>query len=132
METRHFALQDWVDRDLLTLKRITTSDNHSDAMTKPLARTLFYRHMDFIQGKLTPKYAYAYQKWKCTIQRQDIEITPEIKKMYFKQHSIHKVCSDDVQNRGGSCIECHSEPLYKEFLPLLRDRPLIHNKYNRG
>lgn len=57
MDTRHFALQDWVDRDLIVLKRITTSDNHSDAMTKALPRILFYRHLEYIQGKVIPTYA---------------------------------------------------------------------------
>ena len=44
MDTKHFAIQHWVDTDLLTLHRISTSDNKSDAMTKNLPRTLFYSH----------------------------------------------------------------------------------------
>ena len=27
-------------------------------MTKPLARTLFYRHMNYIMGRVTPEYAH--------------------------------------------------------------------------
>ena len=56
METKHFAIQHWVDTDLLTLHRISTSDNESDAMTKNLPRTLFYRHVDYIMGKVIPDY----------------------------------------------------------------------------
>ena len=56
METKHFAIQHWVDTDLLTLHRISTSDNESDAMTKNLPRTLFYRHIDYIMGKVIPYY----------------------------------------------------------------------------
>ena len=57
MDTKYFALQQWVEQDLLTLKRISTSDNEADAMTKNLARTLFYRHQDYIMGRVIPDYA---------------------------------------------------------------------------
>ena len=60
MDTKHFALQTWVERDLLTLKRIGTSDNESDLMTKNLGRTLFYRHMEYIMGKVQPEYVTAH------------------------------------------------------------------------
>ena len=56
MDTKFFALQNWVDLDLLSLKRINTADNESDGMTKNLARTLFYRHMEYLMGKITPEY----------------------------------------------------------------------------
>jgi hypothetical protein len=60
--TRHvdlkvFALQDWVEHDLLSVERINTADNPSDAFTKALGRTLFYRHTDFMMGKVVPQYA---------------------------------------------------------------------------
>ena len=58
MEVKHFALQEWVERDLITLKRITTSDNYADIMTKAVDRTLFYRHNDFILGKVRPDYVH--------------------------------------------------------------------------
>ena len=56
MNTKYFALQHWVDIDLITLQRISTSDNEGDAMTKNLGRTLFYRHIDYIMGKVIPEY----------------------------------------------------------------------------
>jgi hypothetical protein len=58
MDIKTFGLQDWVKRDLLCLKRIATADNYSDAMTKNVGRTLFYRHMNFIMGRIVPAYAY--------------------------------------------------------------------------
>ena len=58
MDLKHFGLQEWVQRDLIILNRINTSDNYADAMTKPLARTLFYRHMNYILGKIVPEYAH--------------------------------------------------------------------------
>ena len=59
MDVKAFALQDWILRDLISLKRITTSDNYSDAMTKALGRTSFYRHMNFIMGRIVPAYVFA-------------------------------------------------------------------------
>ena len=58
MDTKYFAIQHWVDIDLLTLKRVGTTDNESDAMTKNLGRTLFYRHLDYMMGKVIPAYAH--------------------------------------------------------------------------
>jgi hypothetical protein len=56
MDIKTFALQDWVQMDLLSLKRIDTSDNYSDVMTKATGRVLFYRHMNYILGKIIPSY----------------------------------------------------------------------------
>ena len=41
MDTNVFALQQWVEQDLLAFKRISTSDNEEDSMPKNLARTLW-------------------------------------------------------------------------------------------
>ena len=51
-------LQEWVQRDLLILHCINTSDNYAVAMTKLLARTLFYQHMNYIMGKTVLEYAH--------------------------------------------------------------------------
>ena len=61
MATKHFALQQWCDLDLLTLKRINTADNESDLMTKNLARTLFYRHTEYFMGNIIPEYVKDHQ-----------------------------------------------------------------------
>jgi len=55
MDTKHFALQQWVGLDLLKLKRIDTSDNESDLITKNLGRILFYRHVEYLMGKIIPE-----------------------------------------------------------------------------
>ena len=57
IDTRYFALQSWVEQDLVLLKSVPTSDNSSDALTKNVPRLLFNRHMDFILGKTIPEYA---------------------------------------------------------------------------
>ena len=56
MDIKTFALQEWVERDLIRLKRINTTDNYSDVMTKATGRTLFYRHTNYILGKIIPSY----------------------------------------------------------------------------
>jgi hypothetical protein len=56
IDIKHFAIQDWVTRDLLSFKRIHTSDNSSDALTKATPRTLFYRHNDHIMGRIVPHF----------------------------------------------------------------------------
>ena len=56
MDIKAFALQDWVETDLLILKRINTVDNESDCLTKPTDRTLFYRHTEYIMDKVKPQY----------------------------------------------------------------------------
>jgi len=58
MDIKTFGLQDWVQRDLLCLKRIATADNYADALTKNVGGTLFYRHINFIMGRVVPAYAY--------------------------------------------------------------------------
>ena len=57
MDIRTFALQEWIERDLIVMRAIATADNYSDAMTKNLGRTLFYRHFDYILGRRIPDYA---------------------------------------------------------------------------
>ena len=54
MDIIHFAFQQWVEQDLLILKRVVTADNESDLLTKNLSRTLFYRHIEYIMGKVVP------------------------------------------------------------------------------
>lgn len=55
---KKFALLDWVKQDLILMKQIgTSSSNCADTMTKQTGHQLFYRHFDYILGKVIPKYA---------------------------------------------------------------------------
>ena len=56
MDIKHFSLLDWVERDLLILRDISTNDNAADAMTKMLPRQLFYRHFDTYMGRRKPSF----------------------------------------------------------------------------
>ncbi len=57
MDVKHFVIQQWIAQDLLTMRRISTNDNYADVLTKATGKTLFYRHMHFIQGYVKPEYA---------------------------------------------------------------------------
>ena len=56
MDMKKFALLDWVEKDLMTFKRIATAHNYADPMTKVLSKELHYRHNNYILGKIQPRY----------------------------------------------------------------------------
>jgi hypothetical protein len=57
MDIKHFALLDWVERDMLMLEAIQTHNNAADTMTKTLPKRLFYRHYNTYMGVRIPDYA---------------------------------------------------------------------------
>jgi hypothetical protein len=59
---KYFALCDWVERALILLKRINTSINLVDHLTKTLSRILFHRHADYLIGHIPPKYSPVYRQ----------------------------------------------------------------------
>ena len=63
IELKYFAIQDWVEKDLIVMKWISSTNNCSDSLTKPLARTLQYKHMDYIMGRVRPKFNLDIQKY---------------------------------------------------------------------
>ena len=56
MDIKHFAIQDWVERDMIVLEYLKTDHNSAGSLTKPLARTAFHMLSDFIMGRIPPKY----------------------------------------------------------------------------
>jgi hypothetical protein len=76
IDIKFYALQEWVERDLLVLERIDTSINMSDHFTKPLTRILFYRHRDFYMGQVPPTYSPKYNDFarKYTVVREHVPI----------------------------------------------------------
>jgi hypothetical protein len=56
IDTKHFAIIDWVEHDLLIFSEIKTSDNCSDGMMKALAKALHYCHFDTIMGRRIPNH----------------------------------------------------------------------------
>jgi hypothetical protein len=91
IEVKHFVIQEWVEKDLLDFKRISTHDNSADAMTKATPRTLFYRHMNHIMGRLIPTYALHLQQER---KRQLNKV-----KWYIKTIFVPSLAN--VRNTGG-------------------------------
>jgi hypothetical protein len=79
IDIKFYALQEWVERDLLVLQRIDTSINMSDHFTKPLGRILFYRHRDFYMGHVPPTYSPKYNDFarKYTVIRDKVPLPNE-------------------------------------------------------
>ena len=66
MDTKHVAIQHWVNTDQLILKRIGTNDKKSDIITKNVESTLFYRHIDYIMGKVISECAKIHTDLRLT------------------------------------------------------------------
>jgi hypothetical protein len=60
MDTKYFALQDWVEHNQIDVTQIGTAHNISDAFTKALNRIQFYEQTDVIMGRRIPPYV---PKW---------------------------------------------------------------------
>jgi hypothetical protein len=59
MDIKKFTILEWIKRDLLIMKRIDTTLNCADVMTKQTGKNLFYRHFDYILGHVIPTYVKA-------------------------------------------------------------------------
>ena len=57
MDVQYFALDEWIERDLLHLARVDTKSNVVDNFTKALTRILFHRHADVTLGHIPPSYS---------------------------------------------------------------------------
>jgi hypothetical protein len=62
MDTKHFAIQDWVAHNQLDVAPIATANNISDAFTKALGRIKVYEQTDVIMGRRIPPYVPAWIK----------------------------------------------------------------------
>ena len=56
IDIRHYAVLDWVERDLIALEDVPSGHNVSDALTKQTGATLFLRHIDVLMGRRPPRY----------------------------------------------------------------------------
>ena len=55
LATKHFALLEWTDWDLIVLKLISAHDDNSDALTKALGKQLFNHHKVALMGYKPPQ-----------------------------------------------------------------------------
>lgn len=60
IDIKYYAICEWVERDLLTLERISTAQNMADHFTKQLSPILFQRHVDYVMGRVPPQYSPCY------------------------------------------------------------------------
>lgn len=60
MDIKYHVICEWIERDLLHLKRIDTSINLADLFMKQLGTILFYRHTDYVLGYVPPHYATTF------------------------------------------------------------------------
>ena len=56
VDLRHFAILDWVKNGDMTLKSMSTSENLSDELTKPVGNILYSSHSDTLLGKRQPSH----------------------------------------------------------------------------
>ena len=67
MDIKKFVLLDWVEKDLLLImKRVSTTDNYSDSLTKPFGRIQFHKHSNYILGKMIPKFTSFFKQYNGT------------------------------------------------------------------
>ncbi len=59
MDIHYNLLCEWVERDLVILKRVDTTINEADHLTKIFARVLFHQHINYIMGHVLPEYSPA-------------------------------------------------------------------------
>jgi len=62
MDIKYNVLCEWVEQDLVLLRRADTMINMADNFTKQLGPTLFQRHVDYIMGHVPPHYTVHFQR----------------------------------------------------------------------
>ena len=56
MDTKAFAIQDWIREEQMILQPIKTQNNVSDHFTKALGRVKFYKQTDILMGRRKPAW----------------------------------------------------------------------------
>jgi hypothetical protein len=56
MDTKHFAIQDWVAHNQINLAPFATANNISDDFTKALGQIKIYEQTDVLMGCRIPPY----------------------------------------------------------------------------
>ena len=56
MDIKCFALQEWIEQDLIILFDIESTNNCADVLTKQVGKILHHKHYDILMGKRPPEY----------------------------------------------------------------------------
>ena len=78
MDTKYHVLCEWVERDLIKLERVDTSQNLADHFTKQLGPNLFHRHVDYILGKVPPQYSSCFKRLQGILAEKSKNIQPPV------------------------------------------------------
>ena len=60
IDIQYFALQEWVQKDLVKLHHIKGVENPADSMTKALGWVLHTRHVTWLMGHCDTSYINTY------------------------------------------------------------------------
>ena len=78
MDTKAFAIQDWIREEQMILRPIKTQNNVSDHFTKALGRIKFYKQTDILMGRRKPAWT------------KEPEITRTTTKLKLTRNGNHK------------------------------------------
>ena len=56
---RFYALQEWIEHNLIRMEYLSTQHNIADTLTKGLGHQVFHRHNDILMDKLPAEYTDA-------------------------------------------------------------------------
>ena len=78
MDIKYHVLCEWVERDLIKLERVDTSQNLADHFTKQLGPNLFHRHVDYILGRVPPQYSACFKRLKGMLKETTTTVQPVV------------------------------------------------------
>ncbi len=76
IDIKYFSICEWIERDLMHLKRIDMTINMSDHSIKGLSRVLFHCHADYLLGHIPPAYSPIYASIVDPYTNQNIDLKP--------------------------------------------------------
>ena len=82
LDIKYHVLTEWTERNLLKLERVDTTQNQAAHYTKQLTPVLYYRHMDYIMGKVprtySPCFKQMFQGLQSSKKKERLHYTPPI------------------------------------------------------
>ena len=61
MDIKYHVLAEQVERDLIILERVNTTQNMADHFTKQLGPLIFKRNVDYLMGHVPPQYSPCFE-----------------------------------------------------------------------
>ena len=73
MDTKAFAIQDWIREEQMILQPIKTQNNVSNHFTKALGRIKFYKQTDILMGRRKPAWTKEPELTRTTTKHETYE-----------------------------------------------------------